>query len=140
MFWVVRSERDGGQSRVAGDLSDVKQEVNAMSDCIFCKICAGTLPADVVYEDDHCLVFRDIQPKAPVHLLVIPRKHVESLDNLMDEDRDLASHLLMTIPRVARQQGLDGGYRTVVNTGKDGGQEVFHLHFHILGGGVPKPL
>ena len=111
-----------------------------MSDCIFCKICDGAIPADVVYEDDHCLAFRDIQPKAPVHLLVIPRKHVESLDDLGDDERELASHMLLTIPRIARQQGLDGGYRTVANTGKGGGQEVFHLHFHILGGGTPKPL
>lgn len=111
-----------------------------MSDCIFCRICDGTMPADVVYEDDHCLAFRDIQPKAPVHLLVIPRKHVANLDDLGDDDRELASHMLLTIPRIARQQGLGDGYRTVANTGKDGGQEVFHLHFHILGGARPKPL
>ncbi|MTI15494.1 histidine triad nucleotide-binding protein [Sansalvadorimonas verongulae] len=106
-----------------------------MTDCIFCKIVQGEIPADVVYEDEHCLAFRDIQPKAPIHLLVIPRKHVVNLDDLKDSDRDLISHMMLTIPRIARQQGLTEGYRTVTNNGKGGGQEVFHLHFHILGGG-----
>lgn len=111
-----------------------------MSDCLFCKISKGDIPADVVYEDEHCLAFRDIYPKAPVHLLVIPRKHLENLDDLSEDDRELAGHLLLAISRIARQQGLKSGYRTVANTGKGGGQEVYHLHFHILGGGKPKPL
>ena len=111
-----------------------------MSDCIFCKIEQGDIPADVIYEDEHCLAFRDIQPKAPVHLLVIPRKHVENLDDLSDEDRDLISHMMLTIPRIARQQGLKEGYRTIANTGAGGGQEVFPLHFHILGGGELHPM
>ncbi|CAM3540012.1 histidine triad nucleotide-binding protein [Parendozoicomonas haliclonae] len=106
-----------------------------MSDCIFCKITKGEIPAEIVYEDEHCIAFRDIQPKAPVHLLVIPRKHVANLDDLTDDDRDLISHMMLTIPRIARQQGLNEGYRTVTNNGEGGGQEVFHLHFHILGGG-----
>ncbi|WP_281646079.1 histidine triad nucleotide-binding protein [Parendozoicomonas sp. Alg238-R29] len=107
-----------------------------MTDCIFCKIQQGDIPADIVYEDEHCLAFRDIQPKAPIHLLVIPRKHVENLDDLVESDKDLVSHMMLTIPKIARQQGLKEGYRTVANTGTGGGQEVFHLHFHILGGGV----
>ena len=111
-----------------------------MTDCIFCKILDGGIPADIVYEDEHCLAVRDINPKAPVHLLVIPRKHVESLDGLGEEDRDLVSHMVLTIPRIARQQGLSEGYRTIANTGKGGGQEVFHLHFHILGGGELHPM
>ena len=111
-----------------------------MSDCIFCKINKGEIPADVVYEDEHCLAFRDIQPKAPIHLLVIPRKHVENLDDLGDGDQELISHMMMTLPRIARQQGLQEGYRVVTNNGVGGGQEVFHLHFHILGGGELNPL
>ncbi len=106
-----------------------------MSDCIFCKIEKGEIPADIVYEDEHCLAFRDIQPRAPLHLLVIPRRHIVNLDDLGEGDRELVSHMMLTIPKIARQQGLDAGYRTVANTGKGGGQEVFHLHFHILGGG-----
>ncbi len=111
-----------------------------MSDCIFCKIEQGVIPSDIVYEDEYCLAFRDIQPKAPVHLLVIPRKHVANLDDLGEEDRDLISHIMLTIPRIARQQGLNEGYRTIANTGAGGGQEVFHLHFHILGGGELHPM
>lgn len=107
-----------------------------MTDCIFCKIQQGEIPAEIVYEDEHCLAFRDIQPKAPIHLLVIPRKHVVNLDDLDDSDRGLISHMMLTIPKIARQQGLTEGYRTVTNNGKGGGQEVFHLHFHILGGGA----
>ena len=106
-----------------------------MTDCLFCKIEQGDIPADIVYEDEHCLAFRDIHPKAPVHLLVIPRRHVANLDDLGEADRELVSHIMLTISRIARQQGLSEGYRTVANTGAGGGQEVFHLHFHILGGG-----
>ena len=79
-----------------------------MSDCIFCKINRGEIPADVVYEDEHCLAFRDIQPKAPIHLLLIPRKHVENLDDLSEDDRDLMAHMMLVIPQIARQQGLAG--------------------------------
>ncbi|MGY0217946.1 histidine triad nucleotide-binding protein [Endozoicomonadaceae bacterium StTr2] len=107
-----------------------------MSDCLFCKIVAGSIPSETVYEDEHCRVFRDIQPKAPVHLLMIPKKHIENLDDLKPEDAAVASHMLLTIPRIAKQQGLDDGYRVVTNNGEGGGQEVFHLHFHILGGGA----
>ncbi len=111
-----------------------------MSDCLFCKIKNSEIPADVVYEDEHCLAFRDIQPKAAVHLLVIPRKHVENLDDLTDDDSEMISHIMLTIPRIARQQGLVEGYRTVTNNGAMSGQEVYHLHFHILGGGKINPL
>ena len=101
-------------------------------DCIFCKIVAGDLPSDRVHEDEHCLVFRDIQPQAPVHLLVIPKVHVGSLDEL--EDPELAGVLLTTAGRMAREAGLGGGWRLIVNTGPDGGQEVGHVHLHVVGG------
>lgn len=105
-----------------------------MSDCIFCKILDGDIPSNRVYEDEHCIAFHDVQPAAPVHLLVIPRKHISSLDALTPQDQELMGHIMTRIPEIARNQGLDQGYRTVVNTGEQGGQTVFHIHFHILGG------
>ncbi|MCL6414973.1 histidine triad nucleotide-binding protein [Aestuariirhabdus sp. Z084] len=111
-----------------------------MSDCLFCKISAGDIAADIVYQDDDCVAFRDISPKAPVHLLVIPHKHIENLYDLREEDAALMSRILLTLPKIARQQGLDQGFRTVTNTGTGGGQEVFHLHFHLLGGGSLHPI
>lgn len=105
-----------------------------MSDCIFCKIIAGDIPSDKVYEDDKVYVFRDINPKAEVHLLLVPREHIGSLNNLAPEHDALMAHMLRLLPQLARQQGLDNGFRTIINTGKGGGQEVFHLHIHLLGG------
>jgi histidine triad (HIT) family protein len=101
---------------------------------IFKKIIQREIPADIVYEDDLCLAFRDVNPQAPVHVLLIPKKPVVSLDELTSVDEALSGHLLQTVPKVAAQLGLSGGYRTVINTGADGGQSVFHLHIHILGG------
>ena len=101
---------------------------------IFLKIINREIPADIVYEDDCCLAFRDVNPQAPVHVLLIPKKPVVSLRELTPNDTDLCAHLLLTVPKVADVLGLEGGYRTVVNTGEDGGQSVFHLHIHILGG------
>lgn len=101
---------------------------------IFKKIIDGEIPADIVYEDDRCLAFRDIAPKAPTHVLVIPRKEIPSLADLTDEDAELVGHIHVVIRDLARRLGLDGGYRVVVNCGGDGGQEVNHLHFHLLGG------
>lgn len=106
-----------------------------MNDCIFCKIAAGSIPADRVYEDDQVVVFRDIYPKAPVHLLMVPRVHVESLNAVTAADDGLLAHLLRTAAEVARAAGLKDGFRTIINTGRGGGQEVLHLHLHILGGG-----
>ena len=109
-----------------------------MSDCIFCRIVAGEIPAERVYEDEEVIAFRDIHPKAPVHLPVIPRRHIPSLEALAPEDDALAGRILRLLPRLAREQGLEDGFRTVINTGPGGGQEVFHLHFHLLGGrGLP---
>lgn len=101
-------------------------------DCLFCKIAAGEIPSDRVYEDEHVLVFRDIQPQAPTHLLVVPRAHVASLWEL--EDEKLAGRLLSVAAQVARDAGLDAGWRLIANTRDDGGQEVPHLHLHVLGG------
>ncbi|MGR9051387.1 MAG: histidine triad nucleotide-binding protein [Gammaproteobacteria bacterium] len=104
-----------------------------MTDCLFCKMVAGTITPDVVYEDEKVLAFKDIDPKAPVHLLIIPKTHVATLNDL--EDPSLAGHLLLKVAELARQQGLsENGYRTVVNCNEHGGQAVFHLHLHLLGG------
>lgn len=106
-----------------------------MSKTIFQKIIDREIPADIVYEDDDCLAFRDVSPKAPTHILVIPKEPIPSLEQLTESHAALLGHMWMVIPAVARQLDLaDGGYRVVVNCGKDGGQSVDHLHFHILGG------
>ncbi|WP_261842832.1 histidine triad nucleotide-binding protein [Aliamphritea ceti] len=108
-----------------------------MADCIFCRIAKGDVTADIVYQDEQVIAFRDIQPKAAVHLLVIPRKHIENLYDLERADQQLIAHLMLTIPKIAKQQGLDAGFRTVTNTGHGGGQEVWHMHFHLMGGDMP---
>lgn len=105
-----------------------------MSDCLFCKIIAGEIPSSSVYEDDQIFVFKDINPQAAVHLLVIPKIHIKSLDQLQAEHQSLIAHMMLKLPELARSQGLDDGFRTIVNTGPGGGQEVDHLHIHILGG------
>lgn len=107
-----------------------------MADCIFCKIASGQIPSDIVYEDDQVAAFRDLEPQAPVHVLIIPKKHVESVLGLKDEDRELVSHIMCdVIPRLARELGVaEKGFRVVANTGEEGGQTVKHLHFHLLGG------
>jgi len=106
-----------------------------MSDCLFCNIAAGEVPADIVYEDDQVVVFRDIYPKAEVHLLIIPRQHIPTLNDLDSSHDALIAHMMHLLPKLAREQGLDDGYRTIINTGPGGGQEIFHLHLHLLGGG-----
>lgn len=104
-----------------------------MSDCLFCKVAAGDIPAAVVYEDDVCLAFEDINPQAPTHTLVIPREHLSDLRGIGAENKDLMGHLVTVANRVARDKGL-ASYRTVINTGPESGQTVFHLHLHLLGG------
>lgn len=101
---------------------------------IFSKIIRREIPADIVYEDDLALAFRDINPQAPVHILVIPKKAIAKLSDAQSEDQALMGHLLLTAKRVAEQVGLINGYRIVINNGNDGGQTVYHLHLHILGG------
>lgn len=107
----------------------------AEQDCIFCRIVEGTLPATVVYQDQAALAFRDANPQAPTHILVIPKEHLDSLDDVGRKDEALLGHLLRVASRVANEQGLsEGGYRTVINTGAGAGQSVLHLHIHVLGG------
>lgn len=108
--------------------------------CIFCKIVAGQIPCRKIHEDDDVLVFHDIHPVAPVHFMLIPKIHVASLDECDESHRDVLGKILILAPRLAREQGLADGFRTVINTGKGGGQEVFHLHVHVIGGNGPRPL
>ncbi len=106
-----------------------------MEDCIFCKIAAGEIPADIVYEDDAVVAFRDLSPQAPTHILIIPRRHIASLNELQAEDEGLVGHLFTVAGEIARAEGIaDAGYRTVLNCNEDGGQTVFHIHLHLLGG------
>ena len=105
-----------------------------MSDCIFCKIARGEIPSRKVYEDDEVFAFHDINPQAPTHVLVIPKQEITSLDVLADNDAELVAHLWLVIRNLAKELKLSGGYRVVVNCGRDGGQSVDHLHFHLLGG------
>lgn len=104
-------------------------------DTLFGKIIRKEIPANIVYEDDLCLAFTDINPQAPTHILVIPKKPIPKLSDATANDKELLGHLLLTVKEVAQQAGLqEDGYRVVINTGQDGGQTVFHLHMHILGG------
>lgn len=106
-----------------------------MADCLFCKMVAGDIKPDVVYETPEVLAFRDIHPQAPVHILVIPKRHIATLDDFPEDAPNLAGALLSAARRVAAQCGLaEGGYRTVINCGADAGQAVYHLHLHVLGG------
>lgn len=106
-----------------------------MSDkTIFQRIIDRDMPADIVYEDDRCLAFRDVSPQAPTHVLVIPKRPIKSLDELTEADGALAGHLLLVLRMLAKRLGLNGGYRMVANCGPDAGQSVDHLHFHLLGG------
>ena len=105
-----------------------------MSDCLFCRMVAGEVPCDKVYEDERVLAFRDIHPRADVHLLLIPNQHIASLDELDASHDALVAYMLRLLPQLAREQGLKDGFRTIINTGPAGGQVVFHLHMHLLGG------
>ena len=102
--------------------------------CIFCEIIAGNIPSTKVYEDELVYAFRDINPQAPTHILVIPKAHIESVNDITAENSAVVSHIFQVIPKIAAEEGLTGGYRVVGNCGADAGQTVFHLHFHILGG------
>lgn len=106
-----------------------------MDDCIFCKIIKGDIPSNLVFEDDKVICFKDINPEAPVHVLIVPKKHIESLNSLTDEDITIISHIYKVAKNIAKDLGIDNtGYRIVTNCGEDGGQSVNHVHFHMLGG------
>jgi histidine triad (HIT) family protein len=111
--------------------------MSADPNCIFCRIVAGQIPARKVHEDDELLVFHDIHPWAPVHVLIVPKQHVASLADVGPEHEALLGRMLGLAPRLMKQLGVDNGFRVVVNTGADGGQEVHHLHMHVMGG--PRP-
>ena len=105
-----------------------------MADCLFCKIVAKEIPAEVVHETDGTIAFKDINPGAPTHVLVIPKRHIASAQDLARDDGDLLAEMFETMAQVARDASLDGGHRIVTNIGPDAGQSVHHLHFHVLGG------
>jgi histidine triad (HIT) family protein len=105
-----------------------------MAECIFCQIIAGKRPADIVFQDDSVMAFKDIYPKAPVHVLVIPKKHISSLAEITGEDLPVVAHMMEIANTVAKKQGTGGSYKLVINTGKDAGQVIMHLHMHLLGG------
>jgi len=106
-----------------------------MSDCLFCRIIGGELPSTKVYEDELVFAFEDISPQAPLHVVIVPRKHVATLNDLRDEDEPAAGRLLRAAAAIARERGIaDAGYRTILNVNSDGGQVVYHIHLHLLGG------
>lgn len=105
-----------------------------MADCIFCKIAAGEIPSKKAYEDDQILAFYDLDPQAPVHILLIPKNHISSANELTEENSKVVSHIFVVAAKLAKELGLEKGYRIVNNCGEDGGQTVQHLHFHLLGG------
>ena len=106
-----------------------------MDNCLFCKMVSGEIQPDVIYEDDEVLAFRDINPQAPSHALVIPRRHISTLNDLESGDAELMGKLFLVAKTIAQQEGIaDAGYRTLVNCNADGGQEVFHIHLHVMGG------
>ena len=103
-------------------------------DCLFCAIIKGDIPSSKVYEDEKCYAFRDINPQAPTHILVVPKTHIPSADAITAENSDLVAHIFEVIPTIAKAEGLSSGYRVITNIGEDGCQSVKHLHFHIVGG------
>lgn len=105
-----------------------------MDDCIFCKIVRGEIPGKKVYEDDDVFAFHDIHPAAPVHFMLIPKLHIRSLTEVEGKHRSLLGQMMVLVPRLARDQGCTDGFRTIINTGRVGGQEVHHLHIHVIGG------
>ena len=111
-----------------------------MTDCIFCKIARGEIPSKKVYEDGDVVAFHDINPVAPVHFMLIPKLHLVSLMEADESHAALLGKMLVLAPKLAKEQGLDKGFRTVINSGKGGGQEVFHLHIHVIGGGNIPPM
>jgi len=114
-----------------------KKGMMRMFGCVFCQIAAREKPSIILYEDEQCIVFQDVNPKAPVHVLVVPRKHIPSLNENMPQNDALLGHLLAVAAHMAKEKGIDGtGYRIVINTNAEAGQTVFHLHLHVMGGRI----
>ncbi|MFN8412841.1 MAG: histidine triad nucleotide-binding protein [Anaerolineales bacterium] len=110
-----------------------------MSDCIFCKIISGDIPSNTVYRDEQVTAFRDINPVAPTHILIVPNKHIDSVNMMIMDDEPLIGHMFFVAKELAAKEGIsEGGYRLIVNTGPEAGQTVFHIHLHLLGGGPMK--
>lgn len=107
--------------------------MKGLKDCLFCKIINGEIPSKLIYEDEKAIAFEDIDPQAPVHYLVIPKEHIPSVDWIDENNKELMGHLLYIVSKLAKEKGLDEGYRIVNNCGTDGGQTVGHIHFHVLG-------
>jgi histidine triad (HIT) family protein len=112
-------------------------DTSADPSCLFCKIAAGQIPAKKVHEDDELIAFHDIHPWAPVHILIVPKAHIVSMEDVTDAHAGLLGRMMALSPRLMRELGVTGGFRHVINTGRDGGQEVMHLHLHVMGG--PRP-
>lgn len=129
--------RDNEKIRPSDVFSTIQKRLSIMEDCLFCRIVRGDIPSRKVYEDDDVLAFRDIHPKAPVHFLIIPKKHITSLAEAEPEDAPLLGKMLSLTRTLALQEGCRNGFRVIINTGRDGGQEVGHLHIHVLGGPQP---
>jgi histidine triad (HIT) family protein len=111
-----------------------------MSECLFCKIIRGEIPCRKVFEDGEMIAFHDIHPVAPVHFMIVPKVHLASLAHADETNESLLGKMLLMAPRLAKGQGLDQGFRAVINTGEGGGQEIFHLHIHVIGGGNIPPM
>lgn len=111
-----------------------------MEDCIFCKIVRGEIPANKIYEDDDIIAFHDIHPATPVHFLLIPKQHIASLNEVEAEHQQLLGKILWLAPKLAKEQGCIDGFRTIINTGHEGGQEIFHFHIHVIGGKKLSPM
>lgn len=107
---------------------------NFMDSCLFCRIIRGDLPSKKIYEDDHTFAFEDIQPQAPTHVLIVPKKHLRGLKEALPDDAELLGHCQLVAAQIARERGIEDGYRTVLNVGPQAGQSVFHLHLHLVGG------
>ena len=110
-----------------------------MLDCIFCKIVKQQIPSKKVYEDEELIAFHDIHPIARVHLLIVPKEHIDTLEHCTSVHQSLLGKMLLLAPKLAQEHGLENGFRTMINTGREGGQEVFHLHVHVFGGEAPIP-
>ena len=128
-----KSSYNKGQEYITIYILKIRKEIKELEDCIFCKIANHIIESNYAYEDDQISAFYDLEPQAPVHVLIVPKKHIGSLDETKEEDAKLLGHIMLKIKEIAAKEGLESGYRVVINTGEDGGQSVHHLHFHLLG-------